>query len=97
MDPRDKFCRTPLFLAAGAGGTEAVQMLIDSGADVTVKDVDLRSCVRAAVGQAGTMEVLLQVRNIRISDGNFRRGYPTGSFLLNLQFKHLTDGNLTTN
>lgn len=82
MDPRDKFCRTPLFLAAGAGGTEAVQMLIDSGADVTVKDVDLRSCVRAAVGHAGTMEVLLQVRNIRISDGNFRRGVPHGKLFI---------------
>lgn len=43
------------------GGTESVKMLIDMGADVTVKDVDLRSCVRVAVGHAATMEVLLQV------------------------------------
>lgn len=64
MDPRDNLRRTPLFLAAGVGGTETVKMLIDSGADVTVKDVDLRSCVRVAVGHAQTMEVLLQVRNI---------------------------------
>ena len=34
---------------------------MDSGADVTVKDVDLRSCVRVAVGHADTMAVLLQV------------------------------------
>ena len=43
------------------GGTESVKMLIDMGADVTVKDVDLRSCVRVAVGHAATMEILLQV------------------------------------
>ena len=36
---------------------------MESGADVTVKDVDLRSCVRVAVGHAETMAVLLQVRN----------------------------------
>lgn len=35
---------------------------MDSGADVTVKDVDLRSCVKVAVGDAETMAVLLQVR-----------------------------------
>ncbi|KAJ7328195.1 Transient receptor putative cation channel sub A member 1 [Desmophyllum pertusum] len=62
IDPRDKLCRTPLFLAAGVGGTESVQVLIDGGADVTVKDVDLRYCVRVAVGHTATMEVLLRKR-----------------------------------
>ena len=61
VDPRDKICRTPLLLAAGVGGTESVQVLIENGADVTVKDVDLRSCVRVAVGHTATMELLLQV------------------------------------
>ncbi|KAJ7373028.1 Transient receptor putative cation channel sub A member 1, partial [Desmophyllum pertusum] len=62
IDPRDKLRRTPLFLAAGVGGTESVQVLINRGADVTVKDVDLRSCVRVAVGHTATMEVLMQKR-----------------------------------
>ena len=62
MDPRDKQRRTPLFLAAERGGTEAVKILISCGANVRAKDVDLRSCVRVAVGNAATMEVLLQVR-----------------------------------
>ena len=64
MDPRDKQGRTPLFLAAERGGTEAVKLLINNGANVRVKDVDLRSCVIVAVGNAATMEVLLQVRMI---------------------------------
>ncbi|KAJ7373027.1 Transient receptor putative cation channel sub A member 1 [Desmophyllum pertusum] len=62
IDPRDKLRRTPLFLAAGVGGTESVRVLIDGGADVKVKDVDLRSCVRVAVGHTATMEVLLRKR-----------------------------------
>lgn len=61
VDPRDKLCRTPLFLAAENGGTEAAKVLIDNGADVTAKDVDLRSCVRVAVGHTATMTVLLSV------------------------------------
>ena len=35
--------------------------LITHYADVTVKDVDLRPCVRVAVGHTSTMELLLQV------------------------------------
>ena len=61
VDPRDKLCRTPLFLAAAEGGTGSVQALITAGADVTAKDVDLKSCVRVAVGHTATLEVLLQV------------------------------------
>ena len=66
VDPRDKLCRTPLFLAAEEGATDSVQILIDSGADVTIKDVDMRSCVRVAVGHTATMEVLLQVTDYLI-------------------------------
>lgn len=61
VDPRDKLRRTPLFLAAGEGATESVQALLDGGADVTIKDVDMQSCVRMAVEHTDTMEVILQV------------------------------------
>ena len=63
VDPCDKLHRTPLFLASGEGSTDAAQALISAGADVTIKDVDRRSCVRMAVGHTSTMEVLLQVCN----------------------------------
>lgn len=62
MDPRDKQRRTPLFLAAERGGKEAVKILMNSGANVRAKDIDLRSCVRVAVGNSSTMEELLKVR-----------------------------------
>ncbi|CAH3195151.1 unnamed protein product, partial [Porites evermanni] len=62
VDPRDKLRRTPLFLASENGGTEAAKVLIDNGANVTAKDVDLRSCVRVAVGHTATMAVLLTKR-----------------------------------
>ena len=62
MNPRDKQRRTPLFLAAERGGKEAVQVLISNGANVRAKDSDLRSCVRVAVGNSGTMGELLKVR-----------------------------------
>jgi len=61
VDPRDKLRRTPLFLAAAEGATESVKALIDGGADLTIKDVDMQSCVRVAVEHTDTMEVLLQV------------------------------------
>ena len=63
MDPRDIQGRTPLFLAASAGGTDTVQLLMDRGADVTLKDVELRSPLHAAIadGDSSTMEALLKV------------------------------------
>ena len=54
--------------------------MIDSGADVTIKDVDLRSCVRVAVGRTSTMEVLLRVSNFSIILFNC---YPLDLTLLN--------------
>ena len=63
MDPRDIQGRTPLFLAASAGGTDTVQLLMDRGADVTLKDVELRSPLHVAIadGNSSTMEALLKV------------------------------------
>ena len=63
VDPRDIQGRTPLFLAASAGGTDTVQLLMDRGADITLKDVELRSPLHAAIvdGDLSTMEALLKV------------------------------------
>ena len=63
MDPRDIQGRTPLFLAASAGGTATVQSLMDRGADITLKDVELRSPLHVAIadGNSSTMEALLKV------------------------------------
>ena len=63
MDPRDIQGRTPLFLAASAGGTATVKLLMDRGADITLKDVELRSPLHAAIvdGDSSTMEALLKV------------------------------------
>ena len=44
------------------GGTETVHLLMDRGADVTLKDVELRSVLHAAIGNSSTMEVLTKVR-----------------------------------
>lgn len=63
MDPRDIQGRTPLFLAASAGGTATVQILMDRGGDITLKDVELRSPLHVAIadGNSSTTEALLKV------------------------------------
>ena len=63
MDPRDIQGRTPLFLAASVGGTATVQLLMDRGSDITLKDVELRSPLHAAIehGNSSTMEALIKV------------------------------------
>ena len=72
MDPRDIQGRTPLFLAASAGGTATVQLLMDRGADVTLKDVELRSPLHVAIadGNSSTMEALLKVIRLVIKQKN---------------------------
>ena len=60
-DPRDIEGRTPLFLAASVGGTETVQLLMDRGADLTLKDMELRSALHVAIGNTNTMEALMKV------------------------------------
>lgn len=39
-----------------------MKLLMDHGADVTVRDIMLKSVVHAAVGDVKSMEALLQVR-----------------------------------
>ena len=72
VDPRDIQGRTPLFLAASAGGTDTVQLLMDRGADITLKDVELRSPLHAAIadGDSSTMEALLKVIRLVIKQKN---------------------------
>ena len=60
MDPPDKARSTPLFKAAANGGVETVQLLLERGADVTVKTVEQRSVLHAAVPHVGVMELLLK-------------------------------------
>ena len=53
--------RTPIYLAASVGGTETVQLLMDQGADITLKDEELRSPLHVAIGHSATMEALIKV------------------------------------
>ena len=72
MDLRDIQGCTPLFLAASAGGTDTVKLLMDRGADVTLKDVELRSPLHVAIadGNSSTMEALLKVIRLVIKQKN---------------------------
>ena len=61
MDPKSDERRTPLFMAAENGAVDVLKLLMESGADVTIRDIELRSVLHAAVGHPSAMEVLLQV------------------------------------
>ncbi len=61
MDPPDRARCTPLFKAAAKGGVDTVQLLLERGADVTVKSVEQRSVLHAAVPHTSVMELLLKV------------------------------------
>ena len=54
-----------MYLASSVGGTETVQLLMDRGADITLKDVELRSPLHVAIGNSATMEVLMKVIAIK--------------------------------
>ena len=65
MDPKSDERRTPLFLAAENGAVDVLKLLMERGADVTIRDIELRSVLHGAVGHPHAMEVLLQVNQIR--------------------------------
>ncbi|CAH3180194.1 unnamed protein product [Porites evermanni] len=60
VDPPDRDRCTPLFRAAEKGGVETIQLLLERGADVTVKSVQQKSVLHAAVSHPGAMEILLK-------------------------------------
>ena len=62
VDPKDDERRTPLSMAASYGADSVVKLLMERGADVTIRDTSLRSMLHAAVGDVKSMEALLQVR-----------------------------------
>ena len=65
VDPKSDERRTPLFMAAENGAFDAVKLLMERGADVTIRDTELRSVLHAAVGHPRVMETLLQVKGIK--------------------------------
>ena len=67
VDPKSDERRTPLFMAAENGAFDAVTLLMDRGADVTIRDTELRSVLHVAVGHPRVIENLLQVRNYKNS------------------------------
>lgn len=62
MDPKDDDRRSPLFRAANYGADGVVKLLMERGADVTIRDTSLKSVVHAAVGDVKSMDALLQVK-----------------------------------
>ena len=61
VDPKTDDRRTPLFYAADYGAVDVVKLLMERGADVTIRDIELQSVLHAAVGHPRAMEILLQV------------------------------------
>ena len=48
-------------MAAENGAVDVLRLLMERGADVTIRDIELRSVLHGAVGYPNAMEVLLQV------------------------------------
>jgi ankyrin repeat protein len=48
-------------LAAGFGATDSVQLLMEKGADPTVKNIDGQTALFNAIGHGNAVEVLLMV------------------------------------
>ena len=76
VDPKSDERRTPLFRAADKGAADVVKLLMDRGADVTIRDTELQSVLHAAVGHPRAMEVLLQVRLPHRNTSRIPWGHP---------------------
>ena len=76
VDPKSDERRTPLFRAADKGAADVVKLLMDRGADVTIRDTELQSVLHAAVGHPRAMEVLLQVRLPHRKTSSLPWGHP---------------------
>lgn len=61
VDLPDKSRRTPLFMAASSGATETVELLISRGANITAKNLAMKSVLHSAVGHDNTIDALLKV------------------------------------
>jgi len=53
--------RTPLLLAASRGCTNAVELLLESGANSILRDAKNRTVLHCAVGHSETLAALLKV------------------------------------
>ena len=76
VDPKSDERRTPLFRAADKGAADVVKLLMDRGADVTIRDTELQSVLHAAVGHPRAMEVLLLVRLPHRKTSSIPWGHP---------------------
>ena len=76
VDPKSDERHTPLFRAADKGAADVVKLLMDHGADVTIRDTELQSVLHAAVGHPRAMEVLLQVRLPHRKTSSMPWGHP---------------------
>lgn len=62
VDLPDKSRRTPLFMAASSGATETVELLIERGANITAKNVGMKTILHSAVGHNSAITAILKVR-----------------------------------
>ncbi|KAK3711402.1 hypothetical protein QZH41_013507 [Actinostola sp. cb2023] len=65
LNDLDNEQRTPLLLAASRGCTNAVEMLLEYGAESTIKDAKNRTVLHCAVGHSETLAALLKHVSIR--------------------------------
>ncbi|XP_046570876.1 ankyrin repeat domain-containing protein 50-like [Haliotis rubra] len=106
VEGRGKDGWTPLLAAAASGQQEVFHMLVDAGADVTVKDADHDNCLMLACigGNAAVVQELLQMNTFEIN-GRGGKGWTPVMFatfygqteIFDILFKAGADVSLTDN